>query len=76
MRIGNLLSAGLSLRGVVDDFDDQLLRPVAFQRLGDIEAERVVAAFVRTEFLSVEVDGRFVIDGSEMKQDSLAAPPR
>src|SRR5439155_24181173 len=73
--LADLLAAGLraAVHGVVGG-DDQLLRALLDERVGDVHAERVVAALVRGELLAVDEDRAFPVDGSEMEQETLAGP--
>src|SRR5262249_28349004 len=73
LRFANLFAAWLRAGvGWVVDTDDDLLLAVLFKRVGDVEAEGVVAAVMRTELLAVDPNCRFPIDRAEVQQRALA----
>ena len=60
--------------GAVLGPDGQLLRPRRPQHVGDVRAERRVAAFVRRDELVVDPHLRRLVDGAEVQEDPLAGP--
>src|SRR4029453_1711760 len=74
VRAGHLLSSRLVVVvGRVPPADDDFLFPLNRQRIGYVEIERVVTAFVFANPLAIGPDGGMPIHGAEMKQQS---PPR
>ena len=65
------LAAGI---GRIEHLDLDFLRAIGFQRLGDVEAERVVSTPVAADFLAIDGDFRFPVHRAEVQQHTPAAP--
>src|SRR5216683_2612126 len=75
LRLGDLLTARLgAMVRSVPHAHDQLLLLASFEGIRDVEAEGVIAAAMLAEFRAVQPHGRFPIDCTEVKQDTLAVP--
>ena len=73
LRLGHLLAARLpELVGRVVDGDRQLLLRVGAQRLGDVDAERVVAAAMIGDLASVHEHGAVPVARAHVQQQALA----
>jgi hypothetical protein len=68
--LADLLGVGVRRVG---DVDDDLLRPGALERVGDVGGEGGVAALVLGDLRAVDVDRREVVDRAEVELQSLAA---
>jgi len=75
VRLHHLLAARLRPGvGGVEHGEDDLLRAVALQALGDLEGEGIVAAAVGAQFAPVDPDRGFPVHGPQVHKDSLALP--
>src|SRR5205823_5502308 len=54
--------------------DDDLIRTLALDRVGDVETERVVSPAMRADLFAVDPDRRLPIDGAEVQQDVAIVP--
>ena len=69
-----LLACGLIMGAHVVEGGEGHAVMLEVQEVGDIEAERGIAAGVRADLLAVDPDGCEVIDRAEVEQDTLALP--
>ncbi len=75
VRLANLFAAGLGVGiGWVPGGDDQFVLGGRVDRVGDIEAEGIIAAAVPAHFAAVDEHYCLVVHRAEMEQDSLALP--
>ena len=75
MRVGDLLAAGLPvIAGRVENDDFDLLLAFGFQGAGDVEAERSIAADVRSDMLAVDVNVGFPVARFKVEDDVLVFP--